>query len=180
VSHLEVNRQIRDWLNGTATDYAAAAQGIAVKLALLTSGSYKDVGDTLPTAPAVYDETRNAPVARNDVPAEPSVSVSVISSSVQAMYMTQPPRIGTATVLIRYAAQNSDTDAGVTDAFYILRAILMSLTELWKPVNQAKQTRNGVYFFPVEEVTYEPIVAQRESSDISFGLLLTLNTRSVP
>jgi hypothetical protein len=180
MSHLEVNRQVRDWLNGTATDYAAAAQGIAVKLALLTSGGYKDAGDTLPSAPTVYDETRSAPVARGDVPAEPSVSVSIISSSVAATYMSQPPRIGEATVLIRYAAQNSDTDAGVTNAFYTLRAILMSLTELWKPENEAKRARNGVFFYPVEEVTYEPIVAQRESSDITFGLLLTLNTRSVP
>lgn len=183
MSHVELNRGLSDWLNGSTLDYQGNPQGIGVQLVtLFNSGTHTDSGDARPNAPTVYDETRSAPVSRNEPPVttEATVSVSVLSSSVAATYMSQPPRIGTATVLLRYVGKNSDTDEGVEDAFYIMRAILMSLAVLFNGYNSAARTRNGVTFFPTEEIGYEPMVAQREDSSVSLGLLLTLNTRSTP
>lgn len=180
---LEPNRLITDWLNGTLTDYAGLNKGVGAALtSLFTSGSYNDSGDAKPSTPTAYDETRNAAVARNDVPDTlPAILVSVSRAEWSAIYMAQPPRVGTCSLLVRYVIKNSDTDEGVQDAAYVLRAILISIQELWLPQNDTKRTRNGVTIYPVgDTVTYEPMQAQREDGFISFGLTWNLDTRSYP
>ena len=87
---------VADWLAGTTLDQAGADQSVGTHLGALTY----DGSDGAPATPDVVDETRDANVARGDLPATvPALAVTLEDWQVDAATMTTNEQRGTATVL---------------------------------------------------------------------------------
>ena len=122
----------------------------------------------------MFDETRHDWSANRliDPPAVPALSVIVQDRILATGEATPDGQIRSTTspiqVAIRYLVANVDLAEAVRDADYTLRAVIRSLRELSKNVNEAARQRNGVLLilfedpmeiYPIVEAVGETFVA---------------------
>ena len=133
---LEPIRLLTDGLNDSG-QFVGNTPGVNALLA----STPRDAGDSAPSSVTVLDETRSSEVARGDLPLT-LPALLVTSKEVSALdgeVMTYT-RDGVIEVVIRYAAQKTDTKVALQDASYTLRAALRSL----RLFNAATHSRNSI------------------------------------
>ncbi len=141
----EVLRIYADWLSGDLLDYAGAPQGFEVHRANVP----KDVGDAVPRAVTVFDESRNLELAGGDVPEAVAVGPLLLVTLSQGFQLDG--EIGTdfreadnVNVAIAFASQDIETAEGITEAGLAVRTVARSLTELHHNNNVDLRRRNGI------------------------------------
>ncbi len=169
-------RQLADWFSGTVTDASAVDRGVNACIDGLTL----DGTDSAPPDVTVYDETRNALVARNEPPATlPAVIVSAAPSQIESTIIqpTSGPLSGPVRILVRVVLKQSDSDEGVEDAYYILRAVVASWQYFTR--NQTKWTRGDTAIIPLRDgqIEWLGMDANRDDKLVSTALVLTVQVR---
>jgi hypothetical protein len=161
---LETDRILADWLAGAA--------GVNAKLPLVP----RDGGDPVPANVTVADETRHDDVALGRLPAAlPCVAVSVQDIEYQDPVQPHVTDQVTArvTVLIRYGQRGVDSDRGLADASYTLRAVLMSLRELHTNEQAAARTRGSVQLISCDDLRQVPLTQEVEDAWVTGAIRAT-------
>lgn len=157
---LETVRIISDWLGG-------ATYGVGPMLAALAL----DGTDTRPTAPTIYDETRNGPAARRKIPA--TRPCLIVRQAVEGAalngepFPVQGPRYADIRLGVWYADVESASELGNQGAHYVLRAAVQSLRLLTSSTGAAgtaavaAKTRGNVQLIKCNDLSlvtaYEPL-----------------------
>jgi hypothetical protein len=165
---------VADWLSGTTLDAQAASQAVTVHLAAM---GY-DGSDTNPgLAGGIVDETRNDNAARDDVPASlPALVVSVQELEMDAGAMIQTEQRGTARVLIRYVASNTDSSAANRDSYYVARAVRRSLERLHLPqeaTNARRRNNVAILADSAEPMKLVKVQAAREDGTVTAAWIVS-------
>lgn len=172
-------RIVADWLAGTT----AGSTSVAGMLAL--SDFPKDAADSLPDNPTHYDSTRNGFAARGVFPKDGSVAYPCVVVGYAAMRWDGEPAThtgnaqlepGEVQVAVTVAHRLQDSDEGVEDVGYLVRAVKGSLTRLNRPERMAERTRNGFQLLACQNISAEPIKAEDDDKLIGTQLLLTYST----
>ena len=163
---------VADWLAGTTLDQAGADQSVGTHLGALTY----DGSDGAPATPDVVDETRDANVARGDLPATvPALAVTLEDWQVDAATMTTNEQQGTATVLVRYCAATVNSANATRDALYVMRAVRRSLERLHRAgeeTNGRRRNSVSIYADPEQAMRLVKVTARREDTDVTTGWLV--------
>lgn len=169
-------RIVADWLAGTT----AGSTSVAAILAL--SDFPKDSADSLPSNPTHYDSTRNAFAARGEFPRDGSVTYPCVVVGFgglqypkEAELSTENAKLeeGEATVIVTVAHRLQDSDEGVEDVGYLVRAVKGSLTRLHEAEKQAARTRNGFALLVCSGCSLSAI--RSDVDDKFIGVQLTLS-----
>jgi hypothetical protein len=118
-----------------------------------------DGDDVRPEAPAtIKDSTRDAIVARNRVNDElPSLTVLLDDGTVDMDGEVQTSyRDADINVVIQYLGKNIDSDGGLADGFYMLRAVERTIRTLMLNENANDRTRNGIQLLQVNSIRHAP------------------------
>jgi hypothetical protein len=174
-------RILADWFN----DVTAGATSIADVIALADFA--KDAADSLPTAPTIYDGTRNAWAARGLIPrASQGVTFPLVAVRfVDAAYDLNPRQdstgfnylFGQATFAIMTAQRLTDPDENKEDVGYLERATLGSLYALHSPTALSKRRRNAYELTLPLSIRVQPFQPQNEDNIGGADILVTYKTR---
>lgn len=171
-----------DWLNGTTS----GAVGVNTVLAIDDFPLDTSPADSLPANPAYYDSTRHAFAARGQWPAEgkgvsyPCVVTRFggidypLESQKSTSGAVEKP--GTCTVVVIVAQRLADSDEGVEDVGYIVRAVTNSLEVLNLAANKSKRTRNSFTLLDCTSMRVQPMPIEHEDNVIAVGIALTFDT----
>lgn len=174
---VEAIRAVADWLAGTTLDYASASQSVNTKLAAMTF----DGADTAPSNVTVSDATRSPTAARRETPDTlPAVIVSLAGMSLDHAVMSYE-KLGEVRILVRLAAENIETDDGLRDHLYRLRAVAKSLHQFHLAANNTARTRNNFHFVPSARTPMEMVIPEtpREDTAITTGWQVTYEVREL-
>ena len=168
---LEAVRIIHTWLQDGTNGVNAKLPGVPL-----------DGSDSVPAAIVTFlEETSSAQVARGRVPEVASQLPCL--AVLQSGEVVVPAVIGTTyqdadiTVTIWYVARDKDSDTARRDAMYTIRAIRRSLTELFKPANDASRVRGSVQMFPTGEITIPPLFTVQDDVPISGAVEVRVKVR---
>ena len=175
-------RIVADWLNDTTS----GAVGVNDVLAVSDFPLDTSPADALPANPTYYDSTRHAFAARGLWPAEgqgvtyPCVVTRFggIDYPLEAQQSTtgaveQP---GVCTVVVIIAQRLANSNEGVEDVGYLVRAVCNSLAVLNLAANRTKRTRNGFTLQDCTSVRVQPMPIEHEDNVIAVGIALTYDT----
>lgn len=157
---LETVRILADWLNDST-------YGVGPMLTALTL----DGSDARPSAPTLFDETRNGPASRRKIPAtKPCLIVRQAGEGAQINgepFPVQGPRDGDVHLGVWYADVESASEKGNQGAHYVLRAAAQSLRLLTSSIGAAgtaantARLRNGIRILQCKSLSlvtaYEPL-----------------------
>lgn len=166
---LATNRLLADWL-------ADATYGVNAKIALLTL----DGADSAPADVTVADETRNDQVALGLIPTTlPAVLVSVQEVEYRD---PQQPHVtnevdARVTVLIRYAQRAVVAETGLSDAYYTLQAVMMSLRELHTNEQASGRTRGTAALYECEDIRQVPMTQEIDDAWVTGAIRATYMIR---
>jgi hypothetical protein len=168
---LETIRAVTDWLNN-------ATYGVNAKLSTVT----RDGGDpAVDSIQLITDETRNFEVAIRKIPATPRPNISVFLANDVDMSPKEfsGTRNGDVTVIIRYAVDENNTNSGLRDAYYTMRAVIASLKDFNSngPAPEFARSRNGVQIIAITEMVEMQPFQTPEDTAISTGLRITFEVR---
>lgn len=155
-----------------------ATLGVNAKLATVP----RSAGDPLPPSVSFADETTNGDVARGTLPEK---NRPILTTEIHSWPRLMPvPSQGavrdfTVIILVRYGDQDAQTEAGKRDAHYVMRAVLMALSELMKGENAAARQLNNVQLYELADVRPATLYTRVEDKDIAGGLLLTFMGRDI-
>jgi len=175
----EPARIVADWLN----DVTSSATSVSDIIAL--SDFPKDAADSLPTAPAIYDSSRNGFAARGVFPKDGSVTypcivVGFVGLRYENFRKTHDSNAklqqGEATVTVTIAHRLQDSDEGVEDVGYLVRATKGSLDVLHGPTKLAARTRNGISLLHLTALTMGNVRAEDDDKLIGTQFVLTYAT----
>ena len=150
--------------------------GVNAKLTYLNDQSLLD-GDTVP--PDVqfidnsYDDGR--PAKMEAPPKTPALYVTHDLPASFTQRDQKPGQVaGTVPVAIRYITAKSDVTAGRQDAGHTMRAVRMSLTELFRNAHgdDGSRTRAGVYVESYEEMLIAEILETVGNSLVTGGMII--------
>lgn len=157
-------RILADALNGTTV----GSTSVATVLAL--SDFPKDTADSLPSNPTHYDSTRNAFAARQEFPKDGSVTYPMVVVAFGGMRYDVAEHIhtggakvqqGVCTLFVTVAHRLQDTDEGVEDVGYLVRAVKGALTYFDVPGSITSRERNGFQLGAITgPVTLSPISSE--------------------
>lgn len=165
---IEPVRIVADWL-------ADASHGVNSQLPLVA----RDAGDAQPPDVTVQDETRDAVVARGQLPdttdAERSGAYVVVEGFEEDLGQEtlSPMRYGSVTLLLRYKSRTPNTAAGRVAEAYTMRAVVRSLTLLHDDSQQDARSRNGVNLVACTGIKRGHFRADDADSLLTSGLLVT-------
>lgn len=154
-----------------------ATKGVNAKLATVPRGT-----DPLPPNVNFADATTDGDVARGTLPEK---NRPILTTEIHSWPRMMPvPSQGVlrdfqVIILVRYGDHDAKTQEGLRDAHYVLRAVLMSLSELMKGENEASRTLNNVQLYELVDVRPATVYTRVEDRDIAGGLLLTFNGRDI-
>lgn len=157
---------------------AHATLGVNAKLATVP----RDGGDPLPTSVTIVDETTNGSLARGRLPETPR---PILTVEIYRWDALEPvPSQGVlrdfdVTLLIRFGDTEAQSETGKRDAHYTMRAVQMSLAELWKESNSASRTRNNVQLYDCTRITPLTLYAETPNAEIVGGHLITVRGRDI-
>jgi len=168
---LEVNRILADWLDD-------ATYGVNTKLALVPL----DGTDVVPVDVTVFDETRNDRAAMGRIPDTlPAVVVSVQEveySDPQQPHVTNEVD-ARVTVLVRYGQREVVGETGLSDAYYTLRAVMMSLRELHTNEQAAARARGSVHLSYCDDIRQVPMTQETEDAWVTGAIRATYVVRDL-
>lgn len=168
-------RILADWLAGTT----AGSTSVTAVIAL--SDFPKDSADSLPGNPTYYDSTRNGFAARGEFPKDGSVTYPCVVTGfgglrydVEEKNHTDGAKLqeGVCTLVVTVAHRLQDSDEGVEDVGYLVRAVKGSLTLFDAPGGLTARTRNGFSLLTLQSVALSPISS--ETDDKLIGTQFTL------
>jgi hypothetical protein len=176
----EAVRIVADWLNDTTT----GATGVNDILAL--SDFPKDAADSLPSNPTYYDSTRNAWASRGNFP-QTSQGVTYPCVVTRFMRGTYPVNrregitgdsylFGEASVAVIVAHRLQDTDEGVEDIGYLVRAVLNSLMAFHEAA-AVKRQRNAYEILLPLSIEVQPYPPEHEDNLVATSILIQYKTR---
>lgn len=145
-------RMVADWL-------ASPTSGVNAMLAALDL----DGADPVPPTVTVYDATNNLEVAFGRIPAtRPCVTVSMYRvSDIDPRPVQGDARDFKPELLVRFGDTDDQTEIGVRNRSYTLRAILQSLDRFHRDENVAARQRNQVQLIAADAIqllaAYTPI-----------------------
>lgn len=172
-------RIVADWLNGTTSGSTSVA-------ATLDLDDFpKDAADSFPADPTHYDATRHGFAARGVFPRDGSVTYPCVVVGFAGMRYekeaeksTENAKLeeGEAQVAVTVAHRLQDSDEGVEDVGYLVRAVKGSLTRFHKADGFTARTRNGFRLLACTSLTLSPVRAEDDDKLIGTQLLLTYTT----
>lgn len=169
-------RILADWLNGQTSG------STSVTAVLQLSDFPKDGSDSLPSAPTHYDSTRHGFAARGVFPKDSSVTYPCVvvgfgglryDVAEQTHTANAKLQAGTCTLHVTVAHRLQDSDEGVEDVDYLVRAVKGSLTLFDAPGGLAARARNGFQLLAIQRVALSPITA--EDDDKLIGTQFTID-----
>jgi hypothetical protein len=175
---VEAVRLVADWLTH-------ATEGVNPVLVLVPRFS----GDAAPTPLAgIYDRARHGWVARGRVPRSGDNPPTLPLALVMPGEITQDPSIktsaegtktiaGTLEVIVQVVIEDSDTDDGVTDLSYYLRAIRGSLLNFATAARASSRTANGVQLVQMTKLAAHEPPAPAEDKRLTGAVAATFTTR---
>lgn len=171
---LESVRIVADWLQH-------ATYGVNA----LRASVPQDTSVTAPPAVTVLDSTRNAAVARGQVPVGITLPALLVTPADQPLEQTAPaarpwPADATVTVLVRYATSLLDTAQGERDASQTVRAVWRSIGQLMvTSTGESARTRAQVQLIGVSDMRAATLYEANEDTAITAGVLLTCRVRDL-
>jgi hypothetical protein len=172
-------RIVGDWLNGTTSGSTSVATIIAL------SDFPKDAADSLPSNPTHYDSTTHGFAARGEFPKDDSVTYPCVVvgfgglryeiAEEQKHTADALLQRGNATVHITVAHRLQDSDEGVEDVGYLVRAVKGSLTHFHR-ADVSKRTRNGFQLIACESITMANVRSETDDKWIGTQMTLTYST----
>jgi hypothetical protein len=172
-------RIVADWLNNVTTGATSVTEILAL------SDFPKDSADSLPSNPTHYDSTRNGFAARGVFPRDGSVTYPCVVVGFMGLRYdvfrkehTADAKLqqGEATVTVTVAQRLQDSDEGVEDVGYLVRAVKGSLDLLHAPDKLAERTRNGVSLLHLTSMTMGNVRAEDDDKLIGIQFVLTYAT----
>lgn len=167
---LEAIRSLTDGL-------ANATYGVNVKLASLQL----DGSDVRPSSiVTIADETRDSVVARNRLPQTlPGIAVALQDAVTADGEVMTSYRDATITMSIRYGVDQSDTDIGNANIYYVMRAIEECLKDYHSNANASDRLRNNVIIGECTDMQIHPPYHPNEDNIIVGGLSVTYKVRDI-
>jgi hypothetical protein len=170
---LEINRMVADWFSDATNGVNAVHASTPI-----------DTGDTRPANFAtVTDETRDANVARGELPASlPAVSVAVdVIKNLDGQVCTVTAD-GRVKLRIRVGVENSASANGIRDLSYYMRSVRRSFRRFMATdASSASRTRNSVYLESCLEMdeAIAPVKDQAGNTIISGYLFPVIQVREL-
>src|SRR3990167_3682755 len=145
---IEHVRIVSDWLSD-GTD------GVNARLAALAI----DAGDSAPGSVTIYDDSRNAIIARKVWPDDLKTTRGLLvydlgtewRIGIQNGYQEGVCRTG-----VLLAIPVAATDEAIEDCGYLMRAVLQALNDLSEPANEADRTRNAIVLTNLQAIEEPP------------------------
>lgn len=172
-------RIVADWMAGT-TAGSTSVTGI-----LQLSDFPKDSADSLPSLPTHYDSTRNGFAARGVFPKDGSVTYPCVVTGFASLDYGEQRKThtgnadlqqGECRVTVTIATRLQDSDEGVEDVGYLVRATLGSLALLNAPDKFAARTRNGFQLLECIGMSMRNVRAEDDDKLIGTQIELTYLT----
>lgn len=147
---IEHVRMVSDWLSD-------ATYGVNVRLATLDI----DGGDTAPGSVTIYDDSRNAIIARKRWPQDMATTRGLIVHDLGTVWrvgIQNGYQSGVCQVGVLLVIPVAETDEAVEDCGYIMRAVRQSLNVLSTPgvASDLGRTRNGIVLENLTEIEEPP------------------------
>lgn len=167
---LETLRMVTDALN-------SATYGVNTKL----SGLSIDSGDSIPTSlAAIVDQTRSQDVAVGRYPAEfPCLVVSLNGDTQLNGFLYSDVRDGNVSVVIRYITQAENMATGVSEGFYVLRAVQQTLADFVSNDQAADRSRNNVQILEMTELVHRQMFENIDDANVVGALQTTFKVRDI-
>lgn len=170
-------RIVADWLNGT-TSGAVSVNDVLVDVP-------RDAGDDVPDDLTFYDASRHGFAARGVFPTKDGTVTypCCVTRLVEAGYVFERRYAsdarelpGEVTVAVILAILDSDSDTGVQDLGYLVRAAHGSLMQLHEVAAIDARTRNGYRLTHPTAVRIQPFRPEKEDAVIATAILCTYTT----
>lgn len=165
---LETIRAVADALDNAT--YGVNAQLASVPL---------DAGDSTPTSVAtITDATRDYLTAVGRLPqTRPCLTVALAEPVTMDGEVMQSDRNGEVDLIIRYGMDDADTEQGVRDTFYTLRAVVQSLRDFNSNDNASDRQRNGIMVLECTNIRHLPPFTVVADDTMCSGLFVTFRVR---
>lgn len=167
----ETVRAVADWM-------ADPTYGINAILA----AAPLEAGVARAAAVTVSDDTRNAEVARGQIP--DTLPALLVTTTATAITMTSPtvrpyPADMLVELGIRYAAANVATEVAFNDTAQVLRAVTKSLGALWTTAaGEAARLRNQVQLIELREIRTE-LYQANDDARVTLGMIIPIRVRDL-
>jgi len=166
-----VLRIFDDWLQD-------ATNGVNAKLAYLEAQGLLDGDDTPPDVQFVGNAYDDEQVAKAEKP--PKRPALYIGHDLPASFSgrdQKPGQIeGAVPVAIRYVTIHGDLVQGRRDAAHTLRALRMSVDELFRNAQRPKRERAGLYLEAYEEILMGEILETVGNAQVTGGMVIRCRT----
>jgi hypothetical protein len=157
----------------TWTAATATASAVAVPVDI-------DSGDSAPGVVTIYDDSRNAIIARKRWPQDMATTRGLIVHDLGTDWIVgiqNGYQEGVCVVGVLLVLPQAATDEAVEDCGYIMRAVRQALNDLSEPAQETGRTRNGIVLTNLIKIAEPPPEAEIQDVMVMASAQWTWNVR---